>query len=175
MGIEFDVVPGSVEEDINGAETPTDLVCRLALMKARDVADRVLEDCLVLGADTVVYKDRLLGKPANREEAIQMFEHLQNGWHDVYTGLALIDLSAGYESVCFEHTRVEMMELTHEQILSYIDSGEYADKAGGYAVQGLAAAFIPRIIGCYFNVKGLPVNLLYRELLKYLRTVDKSG
>ncbi len=173
MGIKFDVVPGSVEEVYSGAEDPAELVCRLALMKARDVADRALEDCLVLAADTVVYKDRLLGKPADREEAIRMLEQLQNGWHDVYTGLALVDMKAGYESVCYERTRVEMMGLTREQIESYIDSGEYADKAGAYAVQGLAAAFIPRIIGCYFNVKGLPVNLLYRELLKYTGTVDK--
>jgi septum formation protein len=101
-----------------------------------------------------------------------MLQALQGGWHDVLTGVAVIDQTLEYKDISYACTHVEMAQLDMHQIERYADSGEYADKAGAYGIQGLAAAFIPRIEGCYFNVVGLPVHLLYTMLLKYKAFTD---
>jgi septum formation protein len=172
MGISFDILPSSAEEEFlqegMPERTPSDYVCSLAGFKAEDVASRIKSDCLVIGADTVVVRrGQILGKPQSREEAIAMLQFLQGGWHDVLTGVAVIDRKLKYKDISYACTRVEMAHLTMQQIERYADSGECIDKAGAYGIQGLAAAFIPRIEGCYFNVVGLPVSTLYTMLLKY--------
>ena len=101
-----------------------------------------------------------------------MLNSLQGRWHRVLTGVALLDPERGWRDISYASTLVEMMELSMSQIEKYADSGEYMDKAGGYGIQGLAAAFIPRLEGCYFNVVGLPVHLLYKMLLKYKAFAD---
>lgn len=180
MGITFDIVPSLAEEEFlkegMPEPAPSDYVCRLAALKAEDTASRLESDCLVIGADTVVVREgRILGKPQNREEAIAMLLSLQGGWHDVLTGVAVIDRNIRYRDISCACTRVEMAHLSLQQIERYVDSGECIDKAGAYGIQGLAAAFIPRIEGCYFNVVGLPVSMLYTMLLKYKAFINLSG
>ena len=179
MGISFTVLPSSVEEDSREdcpAGTASEYVCCLAGRKARDTASRISEDCLVIGADTVVVREgEIMGKPRSREEAIAMLQSLQGGWHDVLTGVALIDRRLEYKDISYACTHVEMAHLDMRQIEKYTDSGEYAGKAGGYGIQGMAAAFIPRIEGCYFNVAGLPVHLLYSMLLRYNSCMEFHG
>ncbi|HHY82622.1 MAG TPA: septum formation protein Maf [Clostridiales bacterium] len=170
MGFSFDVFPSTSEESNKEifALSAAEQVCMLAEQKAEDTASRIFQDCLVIGADTIVVRDgQILGKPKDRKEAAAMLRSLQGCWHEVLTGIALIDRKLSYRDKAFECTRVEMMQLDTYQIEWYLDSGEYADKAGAYGIQGLAAAFIPRIDGCYFNVMGLPLNLLYKMLQRY--------
>jgi len=170
MGFSFDVFPSNAEEVVNSSTSlsAAEQVCMLAEAKAKDAASRIPYDCLVIGADTIVVRDGVvLGKPKNRDEATYMLKNLQGRRHEVLTGVALVDRKLDYLDSSYEITQVEMMGLNEHQIEWYLDSGEYADKAGGYGIQGLAAAFIPGINGCYFNVMGLPLNLLYNMLQKY--------
>ena len=174
MGLSFIVSPSGAEDSTKelSALPVSDQVCFTAEKKAEDAASRFPSESLVIGADTIVVLDnKVLGKPRNRVEAISMLNSLQGRWHRVLTGVALLDPErAGV--IFLPSTLVEMMELSMSQIEKYADSGEYMDKAGGYGIQGLAAAFIPRLEGCYFNVVGLPVHLLYKMLLKYKAFAD---
>jgi septum formation protein len=117
----------------------------------------------VLGADTtVVVDEQILAKPEDPEDARRMIRLLAGRSHDVLTGICL---RRGNEAVRdFASTRVWFAALSEAEIAGYVESGEPMDKAGGYAIQGLASKFVERIEGCYFNVMGLPVGLVYRHL-----------
>lgn len=146
----------------NHADDPIAAAHANALGKARDVAARHPES-LVLGADTVVILDgRILGKPADAADAARTLAALSAREHEVVTALAL--LGSGIEDVRHSCTRVQFRELRSDEIAVYVASGEPVDKAGAYGIQGLAAQFIERIEGCYFNVMGLPLELLTRML-----------
>ncbi len=128
---------------------------------------------LVLGADTVVAIDEeLLGKPSDRGDAARMLRRLSGRTHRVITGICLVRPPDRVEATDQETTLVTFRALDEEEIGSYIESGEPLDKAGAYAIQGLASKFVMRIEGCYFNVVGLPVPLVARHL-KDLRVVTK--
>ncbi len=132
-----------------------------ALGKARDVAAR-LPGKLVLGADTVVILDgKILGKPIDEADASNMLRALSGREHEVVTALALVGESEQVEHSC---TRVQFREIAVAEIEAYVAGGEPMDKAGAYGIQGLAGQFVTRIEGCYFNVMGLPVELLTRML-----------
>ena len=164
-GIDCTVNPANVPEDILPDEPPEVYARRLALAKARAVFEKHSSD-QVLGADTiVVVDDSILGKPADARDAIRMLQLLSGREHRVITGVCLItpNLTAGQparEDVRLETTRVTMRSLAKEEVESYVDDGEPMDKAGAYAIQGLASRWIPKIAGCYFNVVGLPVPLV---------------
>lgn len=160
VGIPFQVIPSTVNEEVEGF-TPEEMVLKLALAKARQVAAG-LSDGLVLGADTVVvHHDTVLGKPRSADEARRMLLRLSGAEHRVITGLALVDAAGGgYQTACSE-TRVWMRALESELIDAYVATGEPMDKAGAYGVQAKAAFFVERIEGCYFNVVGLPLTQLY--------------
>ncbi len=165
-GIPFVVRVAPVNETLLPAETPEDYVRRLALAKARAVpADA---DEIVLGADTTVVVDHhILAKPDDAADARRMLGLLSGRRHEVMTGICL---RRGDEQVC-DHavTAVWFAPMSAEEIAEYVASGEPMDKAGAYAVQGAASKFIPRIEGCYYNVMGLPVALVYRHYLKLTR------
>jgi septum formation protein len=134
-------------------------------------------DC-VLGADTVVIMDEiLLGKPTDDEDAARMLRLLSGRSHLVTTGVCLVkagdrtqkkvresEFSGGWVDVRSETTQVWMEKLSKEEIKAYVATGEPTDKAGAYAIQGQASRWISRIQGCYFNVVGLPVPVVYRML-----------
>jgi len=150
-----------VDETPLPGENPVDYVCRLAEEKARAVP--AAPDDIVLGADTTVVVDnQMLGKPVNTADAIRMLEMLSGRVHEVLTGICL--RSGGRMIRDVAATRVWFTNLTTREIEDYAGSGEPLDKAGAYAIQGLASKFVDRIEGCYFNVVGLPVPLLYRHL-----------
>jgi septum formation protein len=165
-GIPFVVRLAPVDETPLPAETPEDYVRRLAEAKARAVpADA---DEIVLGADTTVVVDQeILAKPADGPDARRMLAILSGRRHEVMTGICL---RRGDEQIC-DHavTAVWFAPMSERQIDEYVASGEPMDKAGAYAVQGAASKFIPRIEGCYYNVMGLPVALVYRHYLKLTR------
>lgn len=173
VGLSFKVVPSTVEEKIT-KENPDEVVEELSYQKAVDVCGRLAaegkEDFVVIGADTVVSAwGKILGKPADKEEAARMLKDLQGGSHQVYTGVTLAwkykDTASMYATFS-ECTDVTMYAMTDEEIQRYVDSGEPMDKAGAYAIQGLFAAHIQGICGDYNNVVGLPVGRLCQELKK---------
>ena len=160
-GLPFIVrIPGIVESRLS-AESPQEYVRRLAVAKARAVAADPAE--FVLAADTVVVcAGEVLEKPRSIDDAARMLRLLSGRPHTVLTGVCL--LHAGVERAEVEATRVVFTPMTKEEVLAYTSSGEPMDKAGAYAIQGRASKFIERIEGCYFNVVGLPVALVYRLL-----------
>lgn len=115
---------------------------------------------LVIGADTIVVKDGVLGKPQSEEHARKMLKALQGGWHEVITGVSVIDTGNAKSLTGYETTRVKMRELTDAMVDSYIKTGEPMDKAGAYGIQGMGAILVEKIEGCYFNVVGLPLTRL---------------
>ncbi len=145
---------------------PVELVTKNAVLKAQAAFDpaRASED-IVLGADTVVAcGGRIFGKPHDDDEAAQMLRALSGRTHQVCTGIALVKGGEVWHDAAV--TDVHMKELSDEEISSYIKSGEPRDKAGAYAIQGLAAVFIEKIDGSYSNVVGLPLNCLYNLMQK---------
>jgi septum formation protein len=165
-GIPFVVRAAPVDETPLSQETPEDYVRRLAEAKARAVPADPSE--IVLGADTTVVVDReILGKPADAADARRMLALLSGRRHAVMTGICL----RRGEGRIGDHavTAVWFAPMTAQEIEDYVASGEPLDKAGAYAVQGAASKFIPRIEGCYYNVMGLPIALVYRHYVKLTR------
>lgn len=168
-GIPFAVVKSDVEEVITKTE-PGEVVQELSLLKAQDVADKVKkEKCVIIGADTIVaHGSKILGKPADEEDAFQMIQSIQGKAHSVYTGVALI-IKNGKEQTkltFFEETKVEIESMTDEEIKEYVKGGEPMDKAGSYAIQGEFAIYVKGIEGDYYNVVGLPIARIRKELKK---------
>ena len=148
---------------------------RLAREKAEAVAATYPENALVLGADTtVVIDDQIIGKPVDLDDARRMLRMLSGNWHEVLTGVALVEssqrsaikLERSETVVGMQSTRVKFAEMSDEEIEFLVEKGEPLDKAGAYAVQAQAALFIEGIEGDYWNVVGLPVNLVYELMLE---------
>jgi nucleoside triphosphate pyrophosphatase len=162
LGIPFDVAAPCYDEDDAPGSSPIELVREHAAGKARSLADEA-DDRPVLGVDTAVTLDgRVYGKPASAEDAAAMLEAFGGETHEVVSGLCLI--TPGWEVVEHEVTRVTFRPLTARDLASYVASGEWEGRAGGYAIQGLGAGLVERIEGDYLNVVGLPVALLVRLL-----------
>ncbi len=171
LGFEFECLPSDFQEADGAGADAAALARANALGKAGDVA-LSRPGALVIGADTVVVVgDELLGKPSDAEAAAEMLRLLSGRGHRVITGLALARYDAVSDRLdsCGEHgvTTVRFRELGDEEIAAYIDSGEPFDKAGAYGIQGLASQFVGGIEGCYFNVMGLPLELLTRMLRRW--------
>jgi septum formation protein len=161
-GIPFEVQPANIPEDPLPGEAAKDCAQRLARDKALAVANQRPNDC-VLGADTVVTIDgKILGKPPDAADAARMLRLLSGREHQVITGVCLA--VNGQAFVASAITVVTMNEITDQEIADYIATGEPMDKAGAYAIQGIASRWIPRIEGDYSNVVGLPVALVFRML-----------
>ncbi|MBI3404874.1 MAG: septum formation protein Maf [Acidobacteria bacterium] len=178
-GIEFEVLVPDIDESrlssdasvasfkmmAQALESPSAMVKRLAEAKVRAVAKDILGPGMVIGADTAVVVDNLvLGKPASSIEARKMLHGLSGRTHEVLTGLTVFRLRDGITRTEVESTRVTFATLSEEELNDYISSGEFADKAGAYGIQGRAGRFVTRLDGCYFNVMGLPLAKLYKTL-----------
>ncbi len=170
--IPFTVQPAEIDETPRAGESPRACAERLAREKALVVARTGPED-YVLGADTIVVLDgEILNKPQDPNDAARMLRLLSGRTHEVITGICLVKPASGVQSPFAgdslrtesERTRVTMCELSDAEIRAYIATGEPMDKAGAYAIQGIASRWIPRIEGDYSNVVGLPVALVYRML-----------
>ncbi|HEY5619161.1 MAG TPA: Maf family protein [Vicinamibacterales bacterium] len=176
-GIEFDIIPAHVDECVLPGETPEQHVKRLAAAKAHAVLPRA-GDRPVLSADTVVVVDgAILGKPVDDGDARRMLGLLSGRSHEVMTGVCLVNPDGPAQAGHYVRgrkdppgdtrmsdvavTTVEFAPLTDAEIDWYVASGEPADKAGAYAIQGLASRFVTRIDGSYSNVVGLPVAVVY--------------
>ncbi len=163
-GFDFVVRAADVDETLRHKESPRDYVLRLAIEKAAAV--NAADDEIVLGADTtVVLGKEIMGKPTDAADAARMLRSLSGQRHEVLTGVCLKRGDRSFAEV--ESTSVWFSSLTEDQIEWYVRSGEPMDKAGGYAIQGLASRFIPRIDGSYTNVVGLPISLVGRAVLAF--------
>ncbi len=169
IGLEPVVIKSTVEEVITKT-TADEVVMELSSQKCLDVAGRITEDAVVLGADTVVVRDgQILGKPGSEEGAAEMLQSLQGREHQVYTGVTLAWISGGTVrktetfAVC---TEVTVAPMTEEEIRSYVATGDPMDKAGAYGIQGIFAKHVEKIQGDYNNVVGLPVAAVYQCLKK---------
>lgn len=175
IGADFEVRVSNKEE-IYHSNVPEEIVKELALMKAENVAEELVEEnpagavksTVVIGADTIVVLDgKILGKPADEADAVQMLSSLQGRRHDVYTGVAVLDYDENGEKRVYNYpvgTAVYVNEMTEEEIRAYVETKDPLDKAGAYGIQGRFAAHIDRIEGDYYNVVGLPVSRVYRTL-----------
>ena len=168
-GIEFTVRTADIDETPLPGEAAADYVVRLAREKALDVPRS--SDEVILGADTTVVLDsEIMGKPSDARDASRMLRALAGRRHEVLTGICL--LAGGAVLSDLARTSVWIAPLSDEEIAEYVASGEPMDKAGGYAIQGMASRFVERIDGPYSNVVGLPVALVYRA---YLRITLKAN
>ena len=171
LGLPVEIAVSSADETVEKEWSPAETVEQLALRKASEVAsirERKQDQEIVIGADTiVVYDQQILGKPQDQDEAYRMLSMLQGRAHDVYTGVACIDAATGQQVVRHRKTQVWMRSLSSDQMKRYILSGEPMDKAGAYGIQGMGAAIVDRIDGCYFTVVGLPISLLSEMLTVY--------
>jgi septum formation protein len=168
VGWEFTKDSADIDETELANESPEDYVRRLAREKAEAVAQKYT-DAIVLGADTtVVIDDQIIGKPVDLTDARRMLKMLSGNWHEVLTGVALVNVRSSESDahtprsvVDLERTRVKFAEMSEKEIEFLAEKGDPLDKAGAYAVQAQAALFIEGIEGDYWNVVGLPVSLLY--------------
>jgi len=169
-GFAFEVHPAHVNEDSRPNEDPIAYVVRLARDKAHAVYEELNDpEAVVLGADTTVTLDgHILAKPEDPADASRMLHTLSGRTHRVITGVA-VATAKGIE-VAAEVTGVQFLTVADDEIAAYIATGEPMDKAGAYGIQGLAAKWIPRVEGCYFNVVGLPLALVSTMLEQASRT-----
>ena len=166
VGIQFNVIPSQIDEKALAASlvqqssfSPEQYVKTLALAKGKDVASRN-RNALVISADTIVVLDnKILEKPVDKAEACHMLGNLQNQTHTVWTAIAVFYQQQ--ELVSALSTQVTMRKLSSKQIEAYVNTDEPMDKAGAYAIQGLGSVLIEKIDGCYTNVVGLSLPLLY--------------
>lgn len=171
-GIEFETIVSTVEEVIT-KNIPSEVVEELAYQKAMDVAEQVLkncdEECLVIGADTIVTIDgKIMGKPKDAADAEEMLQILQGKVHQVFTGVTfVIGNKDKKKHIAFhEKTDVYFYPMSEEEVKGYVASGEPFGKAGSYGIQGKSAVYIEKINGDYNNVVGLPLAKVYQEAKK---------
>ena len=168
-GVELVVMPTDADETITGHPSMTEVVEDLSRRKALACYEKVKDDpgfagYMIVAADTIVYKDEIMGKPLDTEDARRMIRSYRGTYHYVVTGITLIDADSGREEIMSDVTKVWCRDYTDEEIDEYISGAEPYDKAGAYAIQGEFGKYIDHIEGDYENVVGLP----FYRIEKYL-------
>lgn len=172
LGIEFSYAGVDVDESALPGESPSDMVLRLAKLKARTAFDTGAHKIPVLGADTaVILDDRIFGKPASKRDALDMLACLSDRTHEVLTGVAVI--AGDTLDTAVSRTEVQFREIRPDEAEAYWQSGEPAGKAGAYAVQGIGGIFVSRLSGSYSGVVGLPI-FETAELLRRVGIVPRG-
>lgn len=170
-GLDPLIVPADVDETLPAGIGMRDAVMFLALKKALAVENQVLpkqEGKIIIAADTVVYKDRILGKPVDRSDAFSMLTKIKNTGHYVATGVAIIEAGKPHRRVFCDVTEVFCRDYTDEEINAYLDTDEPYDKAGAYAIQGYFSRYIERYDGSFDTVVGFPWSRVEDELRAFL-------
>ena len=161
----FSVLVADVDESQLPGEAPGDYVLRLAEMKARKTAEKVINDNMIVAADTAVVDGRdILGKPRDEVDAIRMLKRLRGHTHQVYTGLALLRVSDSYIQTDLTVTDVPMRDYSDEEVDAYVQTGDPLDKAGAYAIQHPRFHPVENLQGCFASVMGLPLGELAAAL-----------
>ncbi len=164
LGLDFVVShPERFKEKLYGLG-PEVLVCHNALGKAKEVAEKH-QNSIIIGCDTIVsFNNEILGKPLTPDNASAMLMKLSGNYHNVFSGLAVIDMQKNRELVGYDKTEVKFKDLSEKEISDYVESGGPLDKAGAYGIQERGGAFVERIKGSFSNVVGLPKGLLTKFL-----------
>lgn len=171
LNLDFEIESADINENIDKSLPPVLYSKTLAERKAKKIAEPYKGfSKLIIGADTIVVLDnKIINKPLDEDEAFFMLKSLSNRFHFVYTGLSIINTYKNTIITDYSRTCVHFRELEDKEILEYISNGKTLDKAGSYGIQDdYGALFVKRIEGCYNNVIGLPLELLYRNLLKII-------
>ena len=172
-GIDPIVMPTDADETLTGTPSMTEAVEDLSERKARACYERIKSDTnyaghVIVAADTIVYKENIMGKPTDSEDAARMLRSYRGTYHYVVTGISLIDVDSGSAETLSDITKVWCKDYTDEDIADYISRDEPYDKAGAYAIQGYFGRYIDRIEGDYENVVGLPFYRIEGKLSEYL-------
>ncbi|KNF09463.1 Maf-like protein [Gottschalkia purinilytica] len=167
FNLEFNIIPSDIKEYINDDEGPIETAMSLALQKVLDVSNKQDENKIILALDTIVYKDSILGKPKDRDDAFNMLNSLNGKEHYVITGIAIVNKTNNVKLVDYESTKVKFRELSTDKIERYLDTEEYKDKAGAYGIQGYGEILVEWIKGSYSNVVGLPISKIDNILEKF--------
>ena len=169
IGLEFAIIPAKGEEVVT-KNLPWEVVEELSLQKAKEIADMQMEECIVIGSDTIVAKgEKIMGKPKDEADAYQMLSEIAGDVHQVYTGVTLIRTGKEPKVITFvEKTDVHLYPMSDEEIYAYIATKDPMDKAGAYGIQGDFAIHVKGIEGDYYNVVGLPIGKVYQELKQLL-------
>ncbi len=163
-GLTFGVAEPDVDESVRSGETPEEYVRRLASAKAQSIQD-ASADALILTADTCIdIEGDILGKPRDEDDARAMLKRLAGAWHEVWGGIALRDDSTGTIDVRSKVTRVKFMKLSEKLIDWYIATGEPFGRAGAYAIQGKGRTLVESVDGCFTNVIGISLPLVFEML-----------
>lgn len=163
MGIEPQIIVPTVDENRKPGESIDAFLRRVSIDKGQAVYKDEFFDIPVISSDTIVLcKDTVIGKPVDRAEAAGFLKFLSGNVHDVLTGVSI--LYRGKAHYDFSRTHVEFVEISDQELEYYLENEDYSDKAGAYAIQGMASVFVKKIDGCYFNVMGFPLNLFYSML-----------
>lgn len=163
----FSVIISDFDEDsVEFGGDYGNYVIQLSRGKASAVAKKIKDEAVIIACDTIVALDgAVLGKPKDREDAIEMLKRLSGRTHEVFSGLTVLNNKNQEIISDYTKTEVTFSKLTQDEIERYVDSGEPMDKAGAYGVQGYGGVFVERINGCYYSVVGLPINKL-KNILK---------
>ena len=173
-GYEPMVCPADIEENLPLVDGMKETVMFLALKKAKAVESQLLNEesnqsikgSIIIAADTVVYKDEIMGKPIDREDGFNMLSKLRNTWHYVTTGVALVEAGCQNARVFAEVTKVYFKDYSDEELKAYLETDEAYDKAGAYAIQGYFSKHIDKFEGDYDNVVGFPWIRIEEEIKK---------
>ena len=170
IGLDFQVIPSDIHEDFSLSLPPRDFAEHFAKLKADYVANQ-FPDQLVIGADTIVIlKNKILGKPANKGEAVKMLSRLSGRTHTVITGVCL---KLKIQKICktfSEETRVTFQHLSENEIQDYIEIYSPLDKAGSYGIQDWFSVCVKKVNGCYYNVVGFPLSAFYQKYKAIIST-----
>lgn len=167
FGMEFEIYPAEIDEEIYEAKLPHEIVLELSLKKAMKVKE-IFSNALIIGSDTLVWLEgELLSKPKDEKDAFSILSKLSGRTHKVYTGISIYDTSFASYYQDFAETDVTFREITDDEKRAYIATGSPMDKAGAYGIQDdFGAVFVTNISGCYYNIVGLPVSKLYTLLMR---------
>ncbi len=170
LGFEFEVIPPNAAEKNSRGLPPEELAKHLAEVKAEIVAKQCGSEAIVLGCDTIVVAgDEILNKPVDTKNAIEMLRKLSGKTHTVITGICLIESPSMRKITKAQKTLVTFRELNANEIEAYVGTGSPLDKAGAYGIQDdFGAVFVRRVEGCYYNIVGLPLELLYTTLRTFI-------
>ena len=172
-GASLRIIKPQCEEILHMPLEPQQIVMSLALKKGQWVEEKLTNESdlvqsndrpsLLIASDTIVYCDRIMGKPKDEDDAFRMLSELKNRPHSVFSGVYLNFIQSGRKQLLFDETRVFVNDFTDDWLRSYIKTGEPMDKAGGYAIQGLFGPMIDHIEGSYDNVVGLPLKRILEQ------------
>jgi septum formation protein len=174
LGFDFLVKPSNVnEENEESGASADEFVRKLAQLKAWDVAEKIKGKAIIIGADTVVVLDgQMMNKPMDAGDAINMLKKLSGRTHIVHTGIALVEPFSKKCVSSVKSTHVTFRELDEDEIKAYVAAGSPMDKAGAYGIQDdFGAVFVSHIEGCYYNIVGLPLEMLYSMMREFVREV----